>query len=120
VRAAHLQVNELGLRYCLGDCKRDQDHKMADREMVVGQDNVVAVEVEVDSPRGEVAAHRLRRHKATEAVSTGLACWAAGVDSYCATQRRFRLPTYDARDLVVGGRMNFVARAWDRRHSHPP
>lgn len=109
VRAEHLRVNELGLRYCLGDCKMDQDHKMADREMVVGQDNAVAVAVEVgvDSPQGEVAAHRLRRHKATEAVSTGLACWvAAGVDNYCATQRRFRLPTYDARDLVVGAGMD--------------
>lgn len=86
---------------------------MVVREMVVGQDNVVAVavEVEVESPRGEVAAHRCPHHKAMEAVSMGLACWVAvGVDS-CATYRRSRMPTYDEPDLVVRGRMSYDARA---------
>jgi hypothetical protein len=71
--AAHQQVNELVLKCCPGDYTMDQDHTVADHETVVGQDNGVVVEVEVDSPRDEVAAHRRPRHKAKVAVSMDLA-----------------------------------------------
>ena len=85
----------------------NQDHKMADHEMVVAKDNVVGGVVETGCPPDEVAAHRQHRHKAMEAVSMGLAYWLAeGVRSCCATHRRSRLPTYDERDLDVGGRMD--------------
>lgn len=76
---------------------------MADREIAVGEDNVV----EVDSPQDAAAAHRHHHHKVMEAVSMGLAYWVAEeVGSCCATLRRSRLPTYDERNLVVGGHMN--------------
>jgi hypothetical protein len=124
--AAHQQVNVSGLIYCLGGCRMNRQNMMADHEMVVGpriqqmeEDSGVA---EVVLLRDEVVVHRCLRHrKAMEAVPTDLACPVVeGVGSCCATLRRSRLPTYDARDLVVDERMNLVAHASDRRHSHPP
>lgn len=102
-----LRVNVLALIYYLGDCRMNQDHRVADHETEVAKDNVVAVVVEVGCPPDEVVAHRQRRHKAMVAVSMDLAYWLAeGVRSCCATQRRSRLPTYDERDLDVRARMD--------------
>lgn len=87
------------------------------RILLMTEDKVV----EIESRPDEADAHRRRRHMVMEAVSIHLACSAAeGVDSCCATLQRSRLPTYDERDLVVGGRMSSVSHALDRLHSHLP